>query len=419
MASARFYLEKRKDENGRTRTKQVPILLYFSFDGKRLQLNTGERIDFVDWDFRAQRVLIPARGSKAMNRYLQSLADEVMGIYLEAKTIGLNPGIDYLRKQIKYNRRKENIGFFDVFMLFIDENHHRWSIHTFRKIRTTYHHLRKFAETEQIEIEFSRIDRTFLEQYIRFFRIKYSHSNNTISKNLDVLKWFLNWANRRGYNKSLLYREFQLEWISKPRISQSDLVLDWEELMRIWRFEPFSPELTEVRDIFCFMCFSGLKLSRIYQLKSSNVYPGYISLHGNGKFQSFNLPLNERAYGIISQYIDKEGPDGNCFPYFRHPDFNRHLKQLGKNAGINRFVQVSLYSGTEKGSRQVPKYEVLSSKVAINTFLFNGLKLGISAEVLSFLTDRKTLASIDRIRPILEHAAYDDIRKFDNLQADE
>lgn len=354
-----------------------------------------------------------------MNRYLQSLADEVMGIYLEARTMGLNPGIDYLRKQIKYKRRKQNIGFFDVFMVFIDENHHRWSIHTFRKIRTTYHHLRKFAETEQIEIEFSRIDRTFLEQYIRFFRIKYSHSNNTISKNLDVLKWFLNWATTRGYNKSLLYREFQLEWISKPRISQSDLVLDWEELMRIWQFESLSPELTEVRDIFCFMCFSGLKLSRIYQLKSSNIYPGYISLQGNGKFQSFNLPLNERAYRIISQYIDKEGLGGNCFPYYRHPDFNRHLKQLGKDAGINRFVNVSFYSGTEKGSRQVPKYEVLSSKVAVNTFLYNGLKLGISAEVLSFLTDRKTLASIDRIRPILEHAAYEDIRKFDNLQADE
>ena len=418
MASVRFYLEKRKDENGRTRTKQVPILLYFSFDGKRLQLNTGERINFSDWDFRAQRVLAPARGSQAMNRYLQSLADEVMGIYLEARTIGLNPGIDYLRKQIKYNRRKENIGFFDVYMLFIDENHHRWSIHTFRKIRTTYNHLRKFAETEQIEIELSRIDRNFLEQYIRFFRIKYGHSNNTISKNLDVLKWFLNWATTRGYNKSLLYREFQLEWIRKPRLNQSDLVLDWEELTRIWQFEPLSPQLTEVRDIFCFMCFSGLKLSRIYQLKSSNVYPDYINLQGNGKFQSYNLPLNERAYGIISRHIDKEGPDGNCFPYYRHPDFNRYLKRLAKDAGINRFVNVSFYSGTEKGSRQVPKCEVISSKVAINTFLFNGLKLGISAEVLSFLTEKKTFASVDRIRPVLENAAYDDIRKFDKLQAD-
>lgn len=418
MASAKFYLEKRKDENGRTRTKQVPILLYFSFDGKRLQLNTGERIDFSDWDFKDQRVLMSARGSKEINRYLQSLADEVMGIYLEARTMGLNPGIEYLRNQMKYNRRKENTSFFDVFMLFIDENHHRWSIHTFRKIRTNYHHLRKFAETEQIEIEFNRIDKTFMEQYIRFFRIKYNHSNNTISKNLDVLRWFLNWATRRGYNKSLLYKEFQFEWVSKPRFSQSDLVLDWEELMRIWLFEPLSAELVEVRDIFCFMCFSGLKLSRIYQLKSSNVYSGYISLQGNGKYQTFNLPLNDRANGIISQYLEQEGLDDNIFPYYRHPDFNRHLKQLGKNAGINRFVNLSFYSGTEKGTRQVPKYEVLSSKVAINTFLFNGLKLGISAEVLSFMTDRKTMASIGRIKPVLENAAFDDILKFDNLQAD-
>ena len=92
---------------------------------------------------------------------------------------------------------------------------------------------------------------------------------------------------------------------------------------------------------------------------------------------------------------------------------------MGKIAGINRFVNVSSYSGTEEGSRQVPKYEILSSKVAINTFLFNGLKLGISAEVLSFLTERKTFASVDRIRPLLENAAYDDIRKFDTLLAEE
>jgi hypothetical protein len=417
MASVKFYLEKRRDEHGRTRTKQVPILLYFSFDGKRLQLNTGERIDFTDWDFQGQHVLPTGRGSKAMNRYLQSLADEVMGIYMDAKTIGLSPGTDYLRKQIKYKRRKDNFDFFDVFMLFIDENHHKWSIHTFRKIRTTYNHLRKFAEAEQIEIAFSRIDRTFLDQYIRFFRIKYNHSNTTISKNLDVLKWFLNWATKRGYNKSQIYKEFEFEWARQARVSQSDLVLDWEELMNIYRHEPHSKELTEVRDVFCFMCFSGLKLSRINQLKSSQVYPGYISLQGNGTQSSYNLPLNEHASGIISRYLQGAEQDGSCFPYYRHPDFNRLLKQLGKHAGINRFVTLSFFSGTERGMRQVRKYEVLSSKVAVNTFLLNGLKLGISPEVLSYITDRKTLAGIERIRPILEDAAYTDIRKFNNLRA--
>lgn len=87
MGSVRFYLEKRKDENGRTRTKQVPVLLYFSFESKRLQLNTGERIDAADWDFDEPRMLTTARGSKAMNKCLQALADEVVGIFLEARIL--------------------------------------------------------------------------------------------------------------------------------------------------------------------------------------------------------------------------------------------------------------------------------------------------------------------------------------------
>jgi hypothetical protein len=110
-------------------------------------------------------------------------------------------------------------------------------------------------------------------------------------------------------------------------------------------------------------------------------------------------------------------PDGRCFPYFRHPDFNRHLKRLGKEAGINSFVTIEIHSGVEKGTRQVQKYEVLSSKVGVNTFLFNALRLGISAEVLSFLMGSKTTSGVERIRPLLEHAAYGDIQKFNALPA--
>ena len=74
-------------------------------------------------------------------------------------------------------------------------------------------------------------------------------------------------------------------------------------------------------------------------------------------------------------------------------------------------------SGAERSMRQVPRYEILSSKVAVNTFLYNGLRLGISADVLAYVTDRKPLAGIERIRPLIEHSAFDDIRKFNILPA--
>ena len=218
MPLVHFYLEKRKDANGHIRKINAPILIYFSFERKRLQLYTGERIDFANWDFQKQQALPGVSGAKQLNRYLKSLAEEILNIYHDAKTVGVNPGLEYMRQQLRYRRRKDNIRFFDVYMRFIDENHSNWSLHTFRKIKTTYSHLVKFANAEEIDIEFNRIDSGFMDRYVRFFRIKYGHCNNTISKNLDILKWFLNWAADKGYNKSNLYREFQFIWTRKPRL---------------------------------------------------------------------------------------------------------------------------------------------------------------------------------------------------------
>ncbi len=415
MSSVHFYLEKRKDENGLVRTVNVPILVYFSFKGKRLQLNTGERIDFADWDFDEQRVRPEARGARQLNAYLQALAGDILDTYREARTLGMDPGPDYMRGQLRYRRRKENIRFFDVYMRFIDENHDRWSIHTFRKIRTTYNHLARFAAAEEMDIDFSRIDGEFLDRYVRFFRIKYGHSNNTISKNLDVLKWFLNWAAKKGYNKSLLYRDYRFPWTLKPRLAGENLVLDWDELMKLRQIVPGTGALAEVRDIFCFMCFTGLKLSRVNELKPQDVFPEYIRVRGHTDY--LNLPVNEHALAIVREYSGRSFPGGRCFPFYSHPVFNGRLKQLGREAGIDRFVTLEVHSGAEKGTRQVRKFEILSSKMAVNTFLFHALRLGISPGVLSFITGSRTMHGVERIRPLLEHVAGEDMRKFDSIAA--
>jgi hypothetical protein len=413
MASIHFYLEKRRDVNGHIRKTNVPILLYFSFEGKRLQLNTGERIDFADWDFRKQQALEGGRGAKQLNRYLRSLSEEILNIYREAKTVGLNPGLDFIRQQLKYRRRKDNVRFFDIYMRFIDQNYPHWSLHTFRKIKTTYNHLVEFANADGADIEFNRIDNEFLDRYVRFFKIRYGHSNNTIGKNLDILKWFLNWATDRGYNKSMMYKDYRFNWAQKPRIEQADLVLNWDELMKLQQYEPVTGTLTDIRDMFCFMCFTGMRLSRIHEIMSEDLFPSYIRIKEKGSFH--NMPISDRAFGIARIHRERSRADGRCFPYFRHPDFNRFLKQVGKEAGINNFVKLKIYSGEEVGTRQVQKFEILSSKVAVNTFIFHALRLGISAEVLSFITGSKTMYGVERIRPLIKQVAHDEIQKFNTL----
>jgi len=50
MANATPKLEKRKDKNGELIIKNVPVLIDFTFNGKRLWLSTGEHCDANKWD---------------------------------------------------------------------------------------------------------------------------------------------------------------------------------------------------------------------------------------------------------------------------------------------------------------------------------------------------------------------------------
>lgn len=416
MSSIKYYIERRRDELGRVRTRNIPILLYFSFDGNRFQLYTGERVDMGDWDSKNQCVKNGVPGSKQINRYLSFLGEEVRSIYLEALSIGIQPGTRYIRDQLRSRRRKIKVDFFDVLMRFIDENHNQWSIHTFRKVRTAYNHLRQFSETEQINIEFERIDPHFIERYARFFRIKYNHTNTTILKNINVLKWFLNWAAKRGYNRSRAYLDYEFNWEARPRIRDDDLVLSWEELLKLSDFKPSAENLMEVRDIFCFMCFTGFRLSKVYQMKKGNVFADFVRMAVPRDGTYINYPLNENAGRILAGYSGRNYPGDNCFPYYPNPYFNKLLKQLGREAGINRFVSLEVYSGTELGKRQVPKYEILTSKMAVNTFVFNGLRLNIPAEILAHVCGRSTVLGIEKFRPLVDQVSLESVREFDNLK---
>jgi hypothetical protein len=70
MASVKFYIEKRKGTDGLVATKNVPILLSFSFATNRMWIPTGERIDAAKWDEEKQKVKGSANGATEINNVL-------------------------------------------------------------------------------------------------------------------------------------------------------------------------------------------------------------------------------------------------------------------------------------------------------------------------------------------------------------
>ncbi len=394
MASVNFYLEKRRDQEGRIKTRNVPVLLYFSYDGRRLQLNTGEKTDFENWDAEAQKVRETVPSCNQINAYLNSLAMEVTNLYREARQLGIKPGNAYFRDNLKNRKTHSGVKFFDIFMKFIDDKNDKWSIYTFRKIKTNYRHLRDFSEKSGYMIDFDRINEDFYRKYIDFFHRK-GHTNATILKNLNVLKWFLNWSTDRGYNKNMYYRDFRFPWNPSFKADPADQYLEWNELMALYQAELKEQCLYEARDVFCYMCFTGLKHVHIRLLSMSTDIQNNIQLlESQGKGNLF-MVFYEYAQEIFNRY--KENSPGNrILPEISNADMNKYIKAVGRMAGINQPVNIQINKGFERLTREIPKYQLLSTKVARNTFIFHALRLGLPLQIIMRITGLKTLNSINK-----------------------
>ena len=170
MSKVLFYPEKRKTEFGTLRVKNVPILLFFSFEGQRLQYYSGERVDLKDWDFDSRHVLQSHPEHKSINEHLDFLKRRLLEAYRDMKISGQEVSVSNLRKRLKEILRQGKASFFDVLLLFIEDKNPEWTLSTYRKIKTFYNHLRNFRNITNIEPDLSAIDDIFLKHLISYFR---------------------------------------------------------------------------------------------------------------------------------------------------------------------------------------------------------------------------------------------------------
>jgi site-specific recombinase XerD len=396
MPSVNFYLEKRRDQYGRIKTRNVPVLMYFSYDGRRFQFNTGEKTDFEKWDFEMQKIREKVPFSEQINAYLNSLALGVMNLYREAKQTGIQPGNTYFRESLRNRKTHSGHKFFDAYIRFIEENNERWSIYTFRKIKTNYRHLRDFSENSGYQVDFDRINEDFYRKYADYF-LKKGHSNSTILKNINILKWFLNWSTRKGYNRNMYYRDYRFPWEHSYKADPADLYLEWDELMALYHAELSEQLLSEVRDIFCFMCFTGLKHSQLRLLGMNIDIQNNINILQSENRKNPSVSFSKYIEEILNRY-SRNIPGNKTFPDIRNAEMNRYIKDAGKIAGINRPVKIQIYKGLEKLAREVPKYKLFSTRVARNTFIYHSLRLDIPLQHILNMTGMKTLHGIRKLR---------------------
>ena len=399
----RFNIEKRKDASGNLLSAERPVLMSVTFGGERVIIGTGVKVDMNGWNPDLQRIQSSYPGYQSLNNWLESL-QEIAGKTMEALEHSdneVNPGS--FRQLFQQLKPKYSSGFFDLFFQFMESNSSSWSNATYRKVRTLYNLLREFEDQSGYVIAFQNLNALFLEEFVTFCSERgYKHS--TTYKTVNNLVWFLNWSTDKGYNVYREYRQFYKLMDAPDDKSQMPLFLHWDELMRLKEYLTDNRRMERARDLFCFMCFAGIRFSELQNLRKEDLKADEVVVRRPGGGVRF-IPMNKYARQIHQKYENKYYLNKSAFPSMSIITMNKYLRLMGKDIGLTREVPPA-----SAGEDRLPLYRRLTAGIAVNTFIKNALEMDVPVEIISGFTG---VQNDSRVRRIISDLTREEMKKFD------
>ena len=321
--------------------------------------------------------------------------------------------------------------FFDYYDEFTQEmgSQNDWTPATFGKFAVLKNHITAFAPA----IEFEDLNDKGLTKFVDYLRNTAGMRNSTIGKQLGFLKWFLKWADMKGYNQERAYKAFS----PKLKATEKKVVfLDWQELMRVYNYE--FPDvgttlklkdvngneyekrtilerstLERVRDVFCFCCFTSLRYSDVANLKRSNVFPDYIQITTIKTADTLKIELNKYSRSILEKYRGVAFPFDKALPVISNQRMNEYLKELGEICGFNEPVTVTYYKGNRRIDEVFPKWQMFGTHTGRRTFICNALMLGIAPQIVMKWTGHSDYKAMKPYIDIADAAKADAMKLFD------
>ena len=419
-------MESRK-KDGVLIVENVPIRMRVNFASKRIEFTTGFRIDAAKWDSNKQRVRNGCtnklkQSASEINASLLGYYTEVQEIFKKFETEEIMPipeqikeAFNALHKPIEEDikpRKSTPNAFYKVFDDFVRDcgRQNDWTDSTYEKFATVKNHLMNFRDG----LTFDFFDEKGLNDYVTYLRDIKEMRNSTIGKQLSFLKWFLRWAFKKGLHQNNDYDSY------KPKLKSTQkkiIFLTWEELNKLREFEiPAAKQaLDQVRDVFLFQCFTGLRYSDVFNLRKSDIKDDHIEVTTVKTSDSLIIELNNHSKAILDKYKDVAFEDDKVLPVITNQKMNDYLKELAELAGIDEPVRQTYYRGNECIDEVTPKYALLGTHAGRRTFICNALALGIPPQVVMKWTGHSDYKAMKPYIDIADDIKANAMSKFNQL----
>lgn len=264
-------------------------------------------------------------------------------------------------------------------------------------------------------------------------------SNNYVNKLFSNLKIFLSWSKEQRFITET--KRF------KPlKMVRNDVLvyLNTEEVKKMYDYKEYDypktytncevvkdidkdgktlywNNLELIKDIFTFQCSVGCRWGDIHKMNVGmfKIEKGFFVWTMEKTKDNVIVPENPISLGIFRKYSKNKSLSQKLFPKYSQPNFNLHLKDIGKELGFKRLVKREIMVGGElrKGSeKDVFTYELLSSHSGRRSFIKNLIDMGTMDNwSIMKLSGHKTLSSFQKYVSVNK----DDIKKGQDLYSKE
>jgi len=185
--------------------------------------------------------------------------------------------------------------------------------------------------------------------------------------------------------------------------SKIPLFLRWGELMQLKEYPTDNRRMERVRDLFCFMCFAGLRFSELQRMQKEDLKEGEIVVRGQlGGVRV--IPMNTYALQIRQKYENKYYLNNTAFPSMSIITMNKYLRLMAKDLGLSRMIYTAI-----AGEEGLPLYSRLTAGTAVNTFIKNAIEMEVPVEIISRFTGVQNDSRVQRFKSDL---AIEEMKKF-------
>lgn len=334
-----FYLKKTK----KNKAGEAPVYLRITVNGQRAELAVRRSVRPADWDSKAQRLKGKTENARLVNNYLDEIGNKVNRHFNIALQENQVITAEHLKNMVagKDKQKKMLIPVFEEYIKLIErEKGKKYSPKTVARYSHALSHIKNFMKLEfnQEDIELQKLDIKFMRKFDIHLQTVCDYHPNTVTKYLKILKTVIHAAISFGYIErnpfigySTTYKGSNRKFLSAEELSTIEMAIMPNE------------RLERVRDVFTFICYTGISYSDLINISIDNLSIGidgrnWLNYERLKTKVRASIPMLPQAQKIIDKY--KNNPeciaDDKLFPVISNQKFNDYLKELVVQCKINK-----------------------------------------------------------------------------------